>query len=158
MKLIDELIYSILGTIQYSVLLGSYIGILVCHIPCQYRFCTRGVQIFGHYNNISHTPGLRFSNKHMWGDEIITKTLKHIFWNHVCVTQPGEEDFVIKTHKKPKVTVRILPTLRMVMSWKLGDQQVIDMNDGEILNYLVEYIKTNYYDMYIFKQFEEYCF
>ena len=94
----------------------------------------------------------------MWGNRIITGTLKHIFHKHVQVTKPGEENFTIKAHRKPKVTVRILPTLRMVMSWKLGAQQVIKLNDEEILQYLVEYIKTHDYDMFIFKQFEEYNF
>ena len=94
----------------------------------------------------------------MWGDKIINGTLKHMFQNHVRVTIPGAEDFVIKAHYKPKVTVRILPTLRMVISWKLGNEKVNNMNDEEVLKYLVKYIKTNHNDMFIFKQFEDYNF
>lgn len=94
----------------------------------------------------------------MWGDEIITGTLKYIFLKHVHVTGPGEEDWILNEHDKPKVSDRIVPTLRMVMSWKLGDRIVSNMNDQQILGYLVEYIKTHHNDMYVFKQFEGYLF
>ena len=90
----------------------------------------------------------------MWGKRIIDNTLKHIFVHnfHVCV--PGGKDWFIYD----KEYVRVVKLLRMILSWKYGDQLKPDMTDKEVLNFFILYLEITHHDIFLFKTYEDYEF
>ena len=80
----------------------------------------------------------------MWGMEIYEKTLKHIFQKHFHYLQ--NDTWNVNPHDKVKVKKRVIPTLRMVMSWK--DKKVLKFTERKIVEDFLAIIKYDYPDLY----------
>jgi len=100
-------------------------------------------------------------------DEITESTLRHIFLHNLEVDRPGGNIWTVKPRKphrrsrrsRRKQYRRVVRFLRMVMSWKLGDQFDFDLlNDRRVLRWLTKYIERTYNDLYVYKNYEKYEF
>lgn len=78
-----------------------------------------------------------------WGKKIHCKTLKHIFRKHFHFR--GRDHWCLNPKDKEKVRNRVIPTLRMVMSW---GYRVGHYTDREIVENFLGIIKWDYPDLY----------
>ena len=84
------------------------------------------------------------SRKFTWGKKITMKTLKHIFRRHFHFCGRGK--WGPNPNDKDKVRKRVIPTLRMVMSWRYKDTE--KYSDREIIEYFLAIIKYDYPEVY----------
>ena len=80
----------------------------------------------------------------MWGGKIYEKTLKHIFRKHFHHNH--DDIWNVNPHDKVKVKKRVIPTLRMVMSWK--HKQVLKFTERKVVEDFLAIIKYDYPDVY----------
>ena len=80
-----------------------------------------------------------------WGKKIFVKTLKHIFQKHFHYQGHDSWNFW-NPHGKDKVGKRIIPTLRMVMSW--GFKDISHFSDRDLVEHFLSVIKWNYPELY----------
>ena len=85
------------------------------------------------------------SRKFTWGKKIHVKTLKHIFRRHFHYC--GRDKWDLNPNDKEKVRKRVIPTLRMVMSWRYTDTE--KDTDKEIVENFLGIIKWNHPDVYL---------
>ena len=79
-----------------------------------------------------------------WGKKIVVKTLKHIFLKHFRFL--GRDQWNLNPNDKDKVRKRIIPTLRMVMSWYYKD--IEHFSEQDIVGHFLGVIKWNYPEVY----------
>ena len=86
--------------------------------------------------------GKKFGKR--WGKKIHVKTLKHMFCKHFIFR--GRDVWHLNPNDKEKVRKRVIPTLRMIMSWRYKD---IDKDtDQEIVEKFLGIIKWDHPDVY----------
>ena len=83
-----------------------------------------------------------------WGKKNYINTLKHLFQNHF--DYQGDDSWDFNPHDKEKVTKRIIPTIRMVLSWE--NKKVLTLTDRKIVGKFLSIIKNDYPNLYKLKQ------
>ena len=79
-----------------------------------------------------------------WGKKINEKTLKHLFLKHFHFR--GHDKWILNPDDKDNVQKRIIPTLRMVMSW--GYKDIAHFTEQEIVGFFLGIIKWNHPEVY----------
>ena len=84
----------------------------------------------------------------VWGERIYVNTLKHLFQKHFIYK--GDDCWNFNPHDKDKVTDRIIPTLRMVMSW--NNKKTLKLTDRDLVETFLGIIQKDYPELYKAKQ------
>ena len=79
-----------------------------------------------------------------WGTEIYVKTLKYLFQKHF--DYKGGDSWNFNPHDKDKVRKRIIPTLRMVLSWKY--EKALTLTDRKLVENFLAIIKYEHPELY----------
>ena len=80
----------------------------------------------------------------MWGNKIFIKTLKHLFQKHF--DYKGNDSLDFNPHDKDKVRERIIPTLRMVLSWEY--KNALNLTDRKLVGKFLSIIKHEHPELY----------
>ena len=81
-----------------------------------------------------------------WGKRIFKKTLKHIFLKHFH--HAGNDKWDLNPHHTDKLREKILPNLRVIMSWGYNRDYIYNLTERDLVGYFLGIIRWNHPDVY----------
>lgn len=90
-----------------------------------------------------------------WGYKVYDGTMKDLFKKHfLFIGGPNNESWVVSPFDKRKVQKRVIPTLRMVISWVYP--KVTELSDRAVVENFLDYIKKAHPDLYVKRKQKKY--
>ena len=84
-----------------------------------------------------------------WGKKIFEGTMKHIFQKHFVFNSDSHSWF-LNPNDPEKVQKRVVPTIRMVGSWTMGDM-MSTWTDRRVVDNFLTYIRFCHNDVWVTK-------